>query len=126
MNHSDRHSEQPPSSYGAGSQQDFRGSSYTPTRRFETSAPRKGGKGHETVLAALREKGKLVSIVSLAGDLFVGKIVANDLYTITLKVEKVIPAGQINSALEQTGVRRIFYKHAIESFFSAEDETTQQ
>lgn len=98
--------EQPPSNYTEGN---FR----APLRLVSRSNgqgydnqplhPKTPGRGHETVLTALREKGKTTNVVLLSGKIYVGRIVANDAFTITLLMDDV---------------RRIFYKHAIESFYT--------
>jgi sRNA-binding regulator protein Hfq len=76
------------------------------------SGPKIGPKGHDAVLKALQDSGRLCTIVKASsGDKVVGKIVGRDKFTITLLVD---------------GVRRVIYKHAIEEFFGEEAPATAQ
>jgi sRNA-binding regulator protein Hfq len=62
-------------------------------------------KGHDAVLKAIQESKQTATIVTRAGEVFVGQITGRDKFTITLL----------------TGtIRRIFYKHAVEQFFAEE------
>lgn len=60
-------------------------------------------KGHDAVLKHLQDTGALIDLYLISTDDAVrGKIVARDRFTITL--------------VSETGSRRVYFKHAIESF----------
>lgn len=63
-------------------------------------------KGHDAILKALQERSKQTTIITLAGERFDGVITGRDKFTITLQVE--------------SGIKRVFYKHAIEQFYSVD------
>lgn len=64
-------------------------------------------KGHDAILKALQDSKATVTIVtSGGGDEFTGTIFGRDKFTITLLVD---------------GVRRVFYKQAIEQFYCNDD-----
>jgi sRNA-binding regulator protein Hfq len=92
------------------------------TRREYHRNPQFGGdrpkpvvKGHDAVLKALQDSGRQATIVTLAGEKFVGKIVGRDKYTITLLVVE-----------GSNAIRRVFYKHALEQFFGEEPQSQPQ
>lgn len=77
-------------------------------------------KGHDVILKALRENGCTLWLVTLAGEAYSGKIVGSDKYTITLETQVERTEDGITG---EVTVRMVFYKHAIESFYSFDNPT---
>lgn len=67
--------------------------------------------GHDAVLNAIQRSGREISLVMMQdGSIVTGKLVTRDQYTLTV----------------QCGTRRqIFFKHALESFYSTETQDAQ-
>lgn len=60
-------------------------------------------KGHDAILKNTQDAGGTITITTIGdGSSVTGKLIARDKYTITVEIE--------------LGVRRTYYKHAIESF----------
>lgn len=60
-------------------------------------------KGHDAYLKNMQDTGESMSLTLTSnGEEIVGRLVARDKFTITV--------------LQTTGIRRTFYKHAVESF----------
>lgn len=66
-------------------------------------------KGHDAVLRALQNDGRKITVFTITGKTFTGKVVGRDKFTITV--------------LDADGIRAVIYKHAIELFFGAERTT---
>jgi sRNA-binding regulator protein Hfq len=67
--------------------------------------------GHDSVLRAIREQQRPITVCLTSGDHRVGLLVASDKYTLTVK-------GDDN-------VRRVIFKSAIEEFFAEETSAAQ-
>ena len=71
----------------------------------DSKAPRKPfvAKGHDAILKSLQDGEQLITITTMGdGTEWTGKMAARDKYTITIQLD--------------SGIRKTFYKHAIESF----------
>lgn len=94
----------------------------TPSRPPYSDAhrPRTGGsnpqrresapKGHDSVLRALQNDARQITVTLMSGERLVGKVVGRDKFTITVMTAEA---------------RHVIYKHAIESFFGEEREQRQ-
>jgi sRNA-binding regulator protein Hfq len=71
-------------------------------------------KGHDSVLNAIQEQGRQMTVILLSGEEVAGKLVGRDKFTVTLRV----PLGH-------TTRREVIYKSAIERFWADETPATE-
>lgn len=82
---------------------------FRPSGNSASSFPRKPApKGHDTVLGAIQNGGRSITVELISGEVVTGKLVGRDKYTVTVRPENT------------QNIRKVIYKHAIESFYGEE------